>query len=308
MMAQRVAIRPDPVVEMPALLRAWSTTAFTPQLKAVIPPATTTDPGWAGPFTRPNELAAGFLALLQRASAIGRLASTPVPWNTPMMSQISGASCKWVGEGTPKPATKVGLTTTTLIPKKASAIVAVTKELLNISTPGAAEALQALLVRELTAFVDAAFLSTAAASAIQPAGILAGVTASTDVADVLSDFFAARPHALTPTWIMSPAAVSKQSPGWDIYPGTFRGFPVVVSAAAGANVILVDAAAVAVADAGVDLDLSEHATIELVDAPVAPLATTVQTSFWQNNLVGIRVERLINWTVAAGAVAYFTQA
>jgi hypothetical protein len=41
-------------------------------------------------------------------------------------------------------------------------------------------------------------------------------------------------------------------------------------------------------------------------APDNPaLATTVMTSFWQNNLVGLRAERFINWKKArAGCVQY----
>ena len=41
------------------------------------------------------------------------------------------------------------------------------------------------------------------------------------------------------------------------------------------------------------------------NAPTMPTAATVMISLWQNNLIGIRAERYINWAKRrAGAVAY----
>ena len=44
------------------------------------------------------------------------------------------------------------------------------------------------------------------------------------------------------------------------------------------------------------IDTSKHATIQLNDAPDNPVtAATVQVSLWQDNLVGVRAERFVNW-------------
>ncbi len=49
-------------------------------------------------------------------------------------------------------------------------------------------------------------------------------------------------------------------------PRTFKGYPLVTSPGAGANLILVDAAAIAVADDGVELDVSDQAMVQMDDA------------------------------------------
>lgn len=277
--------------------------AFDLHTKAAVPPGTTTDDAWGGALIT-SRLSGGFLAQVRRASVIGQLAVTPTPFETPMTHQISGASLKWIGQGAPKPVTKVGLQNLgPLAPTKCGGIVVVTTELMRLARPGSEQALQTLLVNELVSFSDAAFLGTAAATAVSPAGLLNGVTASADLAATIAALFTARPNAM-PTWIVAPAKIGALS-GVDVnVPTTLMGYPIVQSPAAGANAILVDAPAIAVADGGVELDTSNEAAVELVDNPAVPTAATVYTSLWVENLVGIRLERFLNWQAAAGAVAY----
>ena len=59
-------------------------------------------------------------------------------------------------------------------------------------------------------------------------------------------------------------------------------------------------AAIAVADDGIALDVSDQALVQMDDAPAAPTASTLYTSLWQENKVGIRVERYLNWKAATG--------
>jgi hypothetical protein len=114
--------------------------------------------------------------------------------------------------------------------------------------------------------------------------------------------------------ILPPAVVSKVSAldlGRDVTVngGTLLGLPVVTSPGVGANAIVVDAPALYVADGGLDLDIETDALLEMVDNPAAPTPTTVMVSLWQNNLVGIRVERFIHWVKAAdNAVQYLAVA
>jgi hypothetical protein len=75
----------------------------------------------------------------------------------------------------------------------------------------------------------------------------------------------------------------------------------------GTTVALVQPDAILYADdGGVTIDVSQEASVQMDSAPDNPaLATTVMTSFWQNNLVGLRAERFINWKKArAGCVQY----
>ena len=87
-------------------------------------------------------------------------------------------------------------------------------------------------------------------------------------------------------------------------PTRFKGYPVVVSPGAGANLIFVDAPAIAVADDGIELDVSDQALVQMDDAPTPATASTLYTSLWQENKVGIRVERYLNWKAATGAVQF----
>ncbi len=87
-----------------------------------------------------------------------------------MPYQVTGSSMKWVGENSPKPATKLGFGNVTLSRLKAAGIVVVSRELMTFSAPGSEQALQQILLNELTAFVDSALLGAAAASASRSGG------------------------------------------------------------------------------------------------------------------------------------------
>ena len=74
------------------------------------------------------------------------------------------------------------------------------------------------------------------------------------------------------------------------------GFEIIASEAALGNVVMVDAAGVFYADGGVEIHLSEYASLQMNDAPDSPpTAATVPTTLWQSNLVGYKVERYINF-------------
>jgi hypothetical protein len=63
-------------------------------------------------------------------------------------------------------------------------------------------------------------------------------------------------------------------------------------------------------DGGVTIDASREASVQMDSAPASPPdATTVMVSLWQNNLVGLRAERFVNWKRASNyAVTYLTAA
>ena len=87
-------------------------------------------------------------------------------------------------------------------------------------------------------------------------------------------------------------------------PTQFKGYPLVVSPSAGANLILLDPPVLAVADDGLEFDITDQAMVEMNDAAAPATAATLYTSLWQDNLVGIRVERFVNWKAAAGSVQF----
>ncbi len=70
-------------------------------------------------------------------------------------------------------------------------------------------------------------------------------------------------------------------------PRAFKGYPLVVSPSAGANLILLDPPVLAVADDGLELDVSDQALVQMDDAPAPASAATIYATLWQDNLAGI---------------------
>ncbi len=288
--------------------RRWGTSptapivlrAFEWEAKAAVAAGNTTDPAWAKPLVS-SRLIDGYLTLVRQASVLGQLPVTPAPFETPLPYQTAAASLKWVGEGSPKPVTKLGFGTFTLLPTKGAGIIVLTKELMRFSAPGADAFVQTSLVNDLTALVDTTLLSASAATPESPAGILNGIVASADIAGTVAAFAASRPRALNPTWIVSGANLSKLT--LDIN-GRLKNYPIITSPYAGANLILVDAPALVVADNGLVIDTSDQALLQMDDAPTPATAATVVISLWAMNLIGLKVERTVNWKLLPGAAQF----
>ena len=87
--------------------------------------------------------------------------------------------------------------------------------------------------------------------------------------------------------------------------GNIAGAPVFVSRAAGARLILLDAALLGVSEAGTEVDASEHAAVQLSDSPTNGAAASV--SAFQTNSQILRVVRLVDWKLATtDAISYVT--
>lgn len=81
---------------------------------------------------------------------------------------------------------------------------------------------------------------------------------------------------------------------------------MVTTPAAAGNCIVLDAPGIYLADGGLDLDTSEEALLEMVDAPTnPPVAATVYLSLFQTNMIAIRAERFVCWTVVASNAVQF---
>jgi len=65
------------------------------------------------------------------------------------------------------------------------------------------------------------------------------------------------------------------------------------------NAVMLDAPGIYLADAGIALDISREAMLEMVDATTnPPTAATVMQSTFQTNTVAIRCEQFVTWVVA----------
>jgi HK97 family phage major capsid protein/HK97 family phage prohead protease len=304
-------------------------------LKAAVAAGTTTDATWAGPLAPLTPLTSDFLALLRPATILGKVDSFfKVPFNVSVASQTGGGTYQWVGQGAPKPVGKLQFGTITLSILKCAGIIVITEELARTSTPSAEEVIRRDMVAGIAAFLDTEFIdpTKAAVAGVSPGSVTNGVTpittAGTSPANARTDIQALA-NAMTAAGISTAGAVLILSEtnalaltnalnplGQALFPGIAQGggmimgYKAVASQAAGNTVALVQPNAILYADdGGVTIDVSREASLQMdtvLDNP--PVATSLLTSLWQMNLVGLRAERFINWKKARAGVVQYTTA
>jgi len=284
--------------------------------KAAIAAGTTTDPNWAGPLAVVQNATNEFLELLRPATIIGKINGLRmVPFNTSVPVQTAGGSYGWVGQAAPKPVSKLLFASTTLGISKAAGIIVFTDELARVSSPSAEAVIRADMIAGVAAFLDQQFTDPAVAAVanVSPGSITNGTTPITstnplgDVYALVAAFSSQNIPLSGAVLIMSEANAFGLSMyrnngaamfgGMSAAGGTFEGIQVITSAAVGTNVILAAPSLILMADEGqTNIDVSREASVQMDSAPMAvPDATVVMTSLWQNNLIGLRVERFINW-------------
>jgi hypothetical protein len=219
----------------------------------------------------------------------------------------------------------LALSTAQIGTSKASGILVVTNELMR---PGNEEVLRDELVSGVAGFISAQFIdpAVAAVAGVNPASVTNAATsiassgttaadAATDIDALIRAFVLANPDVASAVIVMSPAnAVALAATGnykdLTLSGGFIAGVPVVTSAAAGTNVVMLDPSGILAALQDIEIDIATDATVELEAPPTDPsTAATVQVSLWSLNLVGLKVVALANWKVArASAVQYISGA
>jgi len=295
------------------------------QAKTAVAAGNTTDANWASPLVQYDNMASEFVELLRPATLLGKLTLRRVPFNIRFPSQTSGSSMGWVGQGLGKAVSKLQLSTNTLGFAKAAGIVVVTKELAMLSTPDALNLVQTDMRDSMVQFLDEQFIDpgVAAVSTVNPASITNGLTSQNqatgstlatfevDLAAALSILIAGEiqfgsvalitdPYTAMKIGMLRDAGGTYAYPGVSMNGGTVMGMPLVTSnsiphsTSAGSILVLVAQNEIFLADeGGLEVDVSQEASIEMVDNPGGVAASLV--SFWQNNLIGVRTERMINW-------------
>ena len=214
-----------------------------------------TSPAQVGVATWAAELASspvgGFLIAIRKQSAYAALVSRTQAFSIEheqMPKIVAGGeiAAGFIGEGAPIAVAKGALTPLSLTPKKLAALVTVSEELLNYGVNVNAT-LRQLMGLRIASALDAAFFSSAAVSAAAPAGVLAGVSATTASAatppiDAARADLRALVAALSaPTDVVFITAPARALYLATILPDSFN-FPVLASAALpAARVIAVDA-------------------------------------------------------------------
>jgi HK97 family phage major capsid protein/HK97 family phage prohead protease len=287
-------------------------------LKAAVAPGNTTDPAWAGVLAQAANVTAEFVALLRPATVLGKIPNLKnVPFNVSVPIQTLGGIYGWTGQGAPKKVTKLGFGTDKLGMTKATGIIVLTEELVRSSDPSAEAICRADMIAGIAQFLDQQFLDPLVAEVVNvnPASITNGTTPIASSGSALADIHAliaslaaaniplggvtlvmSETNAFTLGMVRDPQG-NRLFPSMSAGGGSVDGINVVTSNVAGTNVIALQPQYVLYADSGgVEIDLSREASLQLDDAPMNPAdATTVFTSLWQNNLVGLRAERFVNW-------------
>ena len=283
--------------------------------KAAVSVGTTTDATWAGALAVAKPLADAFLAFVRPMTLLGKIAFRKVPFNCSVAAQTTGGTYGWVGQGAPAGVTKADYATVSVPFTKASGIIIVTEELVTLSRPGAEAALRDELAAGLAEFLDAQLVNptVAAVANVSPGSLTNGTlaiassgtsaaNAATDIKALVSQFFAVNPDASNAVLLLSPAnavalAIATGSSTLGMTGGSLYGVPAVTSTACTTNIVMVDAAAVLVADdGGLDISVSESALVQMNSAPDNPsTAATVYTSLFERNLVGLRATRGVTW-------------
>lgn len=325
--------------------KAWhdQTPEVETVLRAAVAAGTTTDSTWAAPLVEYQDMAAEFIEYLRPRTIIGRVPGLRrVPFKVKVPRQTAVASVGWVGEGKPKPVGSSAFDSVTLDHHKIAGIIVLTEELVRLSNPAAEGLAREDLATGIIQLIDQDFVDPdkAEVANVSPASITNGVTPraasgtdyaafKADVKAVLQPFFDAN---LTPSAIimredlalalslMETSLGNPQFPGLTQSGGTLLGLPVVTSMnipytedspQEGSPIIFLAAPEIMLADEGqVMIDVSREASVQMNTAPDDPAsASTVLTSLWQHNMVGIRAERMITWEKRrAAAVQYISAA
>lgn len=282
---------------------------------------------------------ADLVELVAAASIIGRMpALRRVPMNVRSIGQTAGTTAAWRGEGTPITVSRAALDSIgTLTPLSVAAVVVTTIELARFSDPAVDQVLRRDLQRALAAALDAAFIDAANAGdpGVKPASVTNAATpipsTGSSIAQIATDLHSAITALLdaggdlgAAAWVMNPRTAAflaglRGAAGGPVHPeitplgGRLIGLPVITSAAVPLAattgeptvIALVDSSGIAFAQDGAHLEVAQHASLQLDDAPSSDPAE--QISLWQQNLAAWRGVLYCNWTVArAGAAQYIS--
>ncbi len=287
---------------------------------------TTTDAGFAASLVTENRLVGEFVDMLRAATVFDQLTGfRNVPFNSKIPSQLTGGTASWVGEGAPKPLTNPTYGEVEIKEHKLAAITVYTQELMRRSDPAVDILVRDDLIEASKTLIDNTFLDAGAATAVRPAGVLNGVTATpntgttaanyeADLLALVNSFVTANLSLDGSYFVMSETRAAQISLLRDALGNTYfqgmalrgtrtlMGIPVITSQTVGDKIILVKTSEILLAqDGGVDVSYSDQAT--LVDG-----GTTHH--LWQENKFAVRVEKFITWAkrrpIAAAWIDYST--
>jgi HK97 family phage prohead protease len=279
-----------------------------------------------------------FIEYLYGLAVFDRLPLRSVPARVHIKGQDGASTGYWFGESKGVPATTMDTSTVELTPLKVGALAVCSKELVTDTSPAAGMLLRDSLGEASSQRVDTTFLSATAASAgVSPAGLLNGLAAASpsgadaaairaDLMTLYSGFLTAK-NASGLVQVMTPSMAKAISllvnslgqtefPNLNANGGTLLGDPVYTgdNVTPGDWILMKPSDIWKIGDGGVEVTMSDQATIEQTDAPATASDTPVAmgshtVSLFQTDSVAFKVVRRINYAKRrTGAVAVLSNA
>jgi HK97 family phage major capsid protein/HK97 family phage prohead protease len=306
-------------------------------MKTAIAAGNTGVAAWAGNLVGDtSQVYADFAEYLRPMTIIGKFGQgnipslRAVPFRTRLLGSNTATGAGWVGEGAAIPLTKGGYTSTSLEPNKVATLAALTREVVESSSPSAELLIRDELAAACVYEMDKAFIKPGnpGVTDIRPAAINYNLTANhatgttsaaakKDLAGTIEDFLTSKNPLTAGVWIMSSKVANNLGamenslgqpsfPGINMNGGVLMGLPVITSevvtdvADSGGQIItLVNASDIYFAnEGGLMVDVSREASLEMSDVPANSSATPTaaqMTSMFQTDAVAIRVINEVNW-------------
>lgn len=255
-----------------------------------------------GAFTAPG--AGELIGLVRERPGLGQLNLTRVPFRRAAPLATGGFAASWVGAGAPAPVGKLTWSAFSLDQLKMAGITVFTEDVLRDTSPATEARVRDELVAGLAGFRnDSFFSSNAAVAGTSPAGILNGITGTLSGGDPKEDLrvLLGGFEDLEGVAVAASGAAAVAFANAQLLEGgrLFGLIPLVVTSAAGDNIIGIHQPSVLLADeGGVEIDVVREASIEMDTAPTNDSATPTAAalvSLWQTHAVAFKVSQFINW-------------
>jgi HK97 family phage major capsid protein len=273
-------------------------------LKSAVGAGGADDPVWAGALSEFSTLAQAFLSSLAPWSAYDTVLNDGAFFRVPLRTRVSvvttAASGAVVGEGQPKPVSKLALTNQELLVRKVVSIVALNQEVVRSVDPAALDLINNELRKAVASKSDETFLDIL----VNTTGIASAASTGMSAAQFAADLSGALDSISYGSnarlyLVLSPAAAKvvafMRDANGTLYPdmsvtgnGTIAGIKVIVSGSA-SDAILFDASQIAANSDTIVIDASSQASVVLDDAPSS--GPQGMTSLWQSNMQALRATR-----------------
>ena len=285
--------------------------------KAAVSAVTTADDGSPASQDVDVQLATAFQPILDAQTLPGKLPLLDIPPHVSVDRADEDSGASFVAEGAGIGLVRYSAVYSRLLPYKVASLIVLTRELERYSPAQQLAVIERRISRNIRRAVDTAFLSTSAATASTPAGILANATQVTygsgggfpevieDCSSAVANGDAEQLVAVTSQRVVLYLAALDNGATFPYVrvdgTGHIAGIPLLVSPAAGNKLIFLDASRIAKWTGTLETSMSREATVEMVDATAMNSGTATPsssvTSLFQTNALGVLVLRRTSWIV-----------